>query len=189
MFEIDVTEGIQSKDLIENGAWLHLRGIAPPGEEEGEPIYLKDAEGKPDKTKPFRAMVRSVRSEYFRARDLRIQTLASSKAQRAPRREQDAIIESSVAAERPKRFSFLLVCFENASQKVPGVQKPSEEELITFAKQGEYQFIVDQVMRFAFEDRNYGTAEQVAAATGGNVEAPAAAALPAAGGESGLSQS
>lgn len=162
MIQLEAADAVQNVDLIENGAWLHLRGIPAPGEDEGALLYLKGKDGKPDQTKPFRMLVRSSRSKYFRQRDLRIQTVASSKAQRAPQKEQPAVIEKSIAEERPQRFSFLVASIENASQSQAGVIQPSEAELMDMAKHGPYQFVVDQVMRFAFDDKHFGDPTAVA---------------------------
>lgn len=178
--KLDAVKGIVNADAIENGAWLHLRSPhVRDGEEEGDLLYL-DPE---DKRRPIRALVRSYRSQHFRAQDFKVQTKALGQARRMKgAKQQDAIMEEAAWLERPRRFAALLVSLDNVSKESPGVQTPSEEDKIELASKsseeaGNYQWLVDQVMKFGFDDDNFGGApagEEKAGGGKGEPESPPA---------------
>jgi hypothetical protein len=178
--KLDVLAAVTSKDKIDNGAWLHYRSpIVAPGDDQGPLLYRRNADGTDDVSKPVRALVRSQYSGYYRSRNLALQTVTQSRVGRSKQDQRDEVIRKAVEMERPHQFSYLLAAFENVSSEVDGLQKPEEAELLALAQEGEYQWLVNQTMNFAFTDSNYGSGEEVAEATKGNGSAGAAKAAAA----------
>lgn len=152
----DVIKKVVSADRIANGAWLHLRAPAPLGGEEdgtaiGDPLYRD-----PAKTEPVRALVRSHRSKHVRDNDVNIQTKGATAARRAKGTEQEKVIAQQVALQRGRQFAAFLVGLENATMGHNGLQTIDEQQAMVMADQDEFQWLVDAVINFAFDDANYG---------------------------------
>lgn len=158
--KFDAAKSVANADLIENGAWLHLRHatLREPGSDEKKRLYLQDAKGNDLLDKPMRVKVRSARSKSFRRADIHNTTKQVAGVQRAKQADKDRIIEEAATYERPKRFSALVIALENFSKDAP-MQTPEPQDLVVLADMGEMQWLVDQVMEFAFEDENFGGAD------------------------------
>lgn len=164
--QFDAINEVVNADAIENGAFLHLKHPTErmPGSSEGKPLYMSP-EGKlvtagddgrvPEGSRPMRALVRSTDSKAFRNSDLKHQTKAMSEVNRAKLREKDALVEENTKLDRPRRFSALLITLENVSKEAP-TQTPDEAAKIAMALDGKFQWLVNQVMEFAYEGDNFG---------------------------------
>lgn len=178
--KLDVVEALISKERIEEGKWRQLRSfIIPTGEEEG-PLLFRDP---PKNEEPVRIRMRSVRSDYFRKRELNATISTQAKANRTKASEREALVATAMSAERARRFSWLCTGLENFSAEAP-MQTPTEDDLFAMASQGSNQWIVDQGMSLAFTDSEYGSDEELARAALGNGSGdeetqPAAAPSPA----------
>lgn len=158
----NVIAKVANSDKIENGAFLHLTSPTQLTDEEdadpGEPLYA-DA---PKNLLPCRAKVRSYRSTSYRSKEFSAQTRLMGKARRAKGKEGDLMLEAAAKAERPRRFATLLAGLENCDTDTPGYIPLTEEQALVLANDPAYQWLVDQVMDFAYDDSKYGGAAETA---------------------------
>lgn len=178
--QFDAINEVVNADAIENGAWLHLKHPTErkPGSSEGKALYM-GTDGKlvteeadvplPAGCRPMRALVRSVDSKKFRSADLKHQTKAMSEVNRAKLREKDDIVEENTKLDRPRRFAALLITLENVSASELS-QTPADADKIQMALDGKFQWLVNQVMEFAYDGDNFGI-EKPKGESKGNVEA------------------
>lgn len=154
---------ILSANAIENGAFCHFT-VPEDMPNGGVLMYLDPV----NKQHPVGAMVRSSDSKFFRSKGFSLQTKAMSAAKRAKANEQDRVIQDQMEMERPRRFAALVVCLRNPSVEEKGDIVLDEEELADMGNDGEFQWMVNQVMAFAFNAANFGGDEGNAAGAGEN---------------------
>lgn len=154
---LDVAARIVSGDKIAQGAWLHL---TRPGD--GAPIYADEA-GK----YPARLKVRSHRHKAFQ--DALYQAQAAQATSRKGRGKAPAeLVRDAFQEGRPRNFSLLVLAVENLdSSQLGKVIEASPEDLMAIAQAPEHQWIVDQVMNFAFNDSNFGAEDDAGNDAGG----------------------
>lgn len=155
---INIAKKLLAKDFIEDGRWIHLM----TGGSDPEPLYA-DKEQK----LPCRALVRSRRcigmtkvNESLGRKTLGIARLNNTKAK--------DIEDGLRKTEIPRRFAVVLAALENCNTEKPGIQTFTETELLeapvygadgvlgeALAYHPDYDWLINQVVDYAFDDRNY----------------------------------
>lgn len=171
---VNIAKKILAKDLIEDGKWIHLT----TGGDDPELLYADAAE-----TKPCRALVRSRRCEGMKKVNeaLGRKTLGLGRMSNTKAKDVEAGLRKT---EVPRRFAVVLAGLENCDTSNLGIQTFTETELLetpvygadgklgeALAYHPDYDWLVNQVVDYAFNDKNYGIETETPA---GNADAPAA---------------
>jgi len=141
----DVLTNYLDDDKVENGVWMDLT------DSEGDLIYI-DPVNKQGKA---RIKVRSTASQSYDQHLDDTQRRAVARTKRLKGNKQREAVLAELKKEKPSNFSYVVVEMENVSRAQPGVIKPPREDLFSFAKNPKHGWVVDQVLEYSADDRNY----------------------------------
>lgn len=146
-FKFDAIADVMSAELLEAGVWEHL---GRPGKED-EKLYADK-----DEKFPMEVLVRSYRSETFKAGQLAAQAIAANtrtdRGKSKVQRELDA-----VAFARSRNFALLAVSFRNMSKADLGkTVSPDMPDKIAMSKLPNLQWLVERVFAIGFDDGHFG---------------------------------
>ena len=150
--EFDVAESAIANDKTEEGVWMHCDH---PADAERK-WFAPGPDGKPDKTKPIRILVRSGLSRAARKHEEAEQRILSGINRLKSDKRQNNERTSFITNAAGRRFAALAVSFDNFSTKSPGIITPSDDYKREMNDNPGYKACVSQVLVFANEPSNYG---------------------------------
>lgn len=146
----DVLEAVASATKINDGIWIHLYSTDADGEK--VPLYLDPN----TQEKPCRALVRSIRSDHYRAEERKLNASGAVARGRQRAGQASEMVEKQIAKREPALFAAALISLENCSTTGAPVQAVSKEQAFELANKPNMQWMVEQIVVAAGDDALFG---------------------------------